>query len=27
LEDAPQMYEKFRDKKEGVIKVVMRPGA
>jgi threonine dehydrogenase-like Zn-dependent dehydrogenase len=25
LEDAPAMYEKFRDKKEGVIKVVLRP--
>jgi threonine dehydrogenase-like Zn-dependent dehydrogenase len=25
LEDAPEMYEKFRDKKDGVIKVVMRP--
>jgi threonine dehydrogenase-like Zn-dependent dehydrogenase len=26
LEDAPAMYKKFRDKKDGVIKVVMRPG-
>jgi threonine dehydrogenase-like Zn-dependent dehydrogenase len=26
LEDAPEMYKKFRDKKDGVIKVVMRPG-
>jgi threonine dehydrogenase-like Zn-dependent dehydrogenase len=26
LEDAPEMYEKFRDKKDGVIKVVLRPG-
>ena len=26
LEDAPEMYTKFRDKKDGVIKVVMRPG-
>jgi threonine dehydrogenase-like Zn-dependent dehydrogenase len=25
LEDAPEMYKKFRDKKDGVIKVVMRP--
>jgi threonine dehydrogenase-like Zn-dependent dehydrogenase len=25
LEDAPEMYAKFRDKEEGVIKVVMRP--
>jgi threonine dehydrogenase-like Zn-dependent dehydrogenase len=25
LEDAPEMYKKFRDKKDGVIKV-MRPG-
>ena len=25
LEDAPEMYAKFRDKQEGVIKVVMRP--
>jgi threonine dehydrogenase-like Zn-dependent dehydrogenase len=26
LEDAPAMYKKFRDKEEGVIKVVLRPG-
>jgi threonine dehydrogenase-like Zn-dependent dehydrogenase len=26
LEDAPEMYKKFRDKKDGVIKVVLRPG-
>ena len=26
LEDAPEMYKKFRDKKDGVIKVVMHPG-
>lgn len=26
LEDAPKMYKKFRDKKDGVIKVVLRPG-
>jgi threonine dehydrogenase-like Zn-dependent dehydrogenase len=26
LEDAPEMYKKFRDKEAGVIKVVMRPG-
>jgi len=26
LEDAPEMYAKFRDKKDGVIKVVLRPG-
>ena len=26
LEDAPEMYKNFRDKKNGVIKVVMRPG-
>ena len=26
LEDAPAMYKKFRDKVEGVIKVVLRPG-
>jgi threonine dehydrogenase-like Zn-dependent dehydrogenase len=26
LEDAPEMYKKFRDKRDGVIKVVMRPG-
>ncbi len=25
LEDAPEMYKRFRDKKDGVIKVVMRP--
>ena len=25
LEDAPEMYKKFRDKKDGVIKVVRRP--
>jgi threonine dehydrogenase-like Zn-dependent dehydrogenase len=25
LEDAPEMYARFRDKEEGVIKVVMRP--
>jgi threonine dehydrogenase-like Zn-dependent dehydrogenase len=26
LEDAPAMYKKFRDKENGVIKVVLRPG-
>jgi threonine dehydrogenase-like Zn-dependent dehydrogenase len=26
LEDAPAMYKKFRDKEDGVIKVVLRPG-
>jgi threonine dehydrogenase-like Zn-dependent dehydrogenase len=26
LEDAPEMYKKFRDKEDGVIKVVLRPG-
>lgn len=26
LEDAPEVYKKFRDKKDGVIKVVLRPG-
>ena len=26
LEDAPEMYKNCRDKKDGVIKVVMRPG-
>ena len=26
LEDAPKMYQKFRDKQDGVIKVVLRPG-
>ena len=26
LEDAPEMYKKFRDKKGGVIKVITRPG-
>ena len=26
LEDAPEMYKKFRDKKDGVIKVMLRPG-
>ena len=25
LEDAPEMYKKFRDKKDGVIKVFLRP--
>jgi len=25
LEDAPEMYKKFRDKKDGVIKVMLRP--
>jgi threonine dehydrogenase-like Zn-dependent dehydrogenase len=25
LEDAPAMYKKFRDKQDGVIKVVLRP--
>jgi len=25
LADAPEMYKKFRDKKDGVIKVVLRP--
>ena len=27
LEEAPELYKKFRDKKDGVIKVVLRPGA
>jgi threonine dehydrogenase-like Zn-dependent dehydrogenase len=27
LEDAPEMYKKFRDKEDGVIKVVLRPAA
>lgn len=27
LEDAPKMYAKFRDKSDGVIKVVLRPGS
>jgi threonine dehydrogenase-like Zn-dependent dehydrogenase len=27
LEEAPEMYKKFRDKKDGVIKVVLRPAA
>ncbi len=26
LEDAPDLYKKFRDKEDGVIKVVLRPG-
>lgn len=26
LEDAAEMYNKFRDKEDGVIKVVLRPG-
>ena len=26
LEDAPAMYKKFRDKEDGVIKVMLRPG-
>jgi len=26
LEDAPTMYKKFRDKEDGVIKVMLRPG-
>ena len=26
LKDAPEMYKKFRDKKDGVFKVVLRPG-
>jgi threonine dehydrogenase-like Zn-dependent dehydrogenase len=26
LEEAPAMYKKFRDKEDGVIKVVLRPG-
>ena len=26
LEDAPEMYRKFRDKEDGVIKVVLHPG-
>ena len=26
LEDAPEMYKQFRDKKNGVIKVILRPG-
>jgi len=25
LDDAPEMYETFRDKKDGCIKVVMKP--
>jgi threonine dehydrogenase-like Zn-dependent dehydrogenase len=25
LEDAPEMYETFRDKEDGCIKVVLRP--
>lgn len=25
-EDAPEMYKKFRDKEDGVIKVILRPG-
>ena len=25
LEDAPEMYEKFRDKKDGCVKVVLKP--
>src|ERR1044072_5938969 len=25
LEDAPEMYKKFRDKKDGVIKFLLRP--
>ena len=25
LEEAPEMYKKFRDKEDGVIKVVLRP--
>src|SRR6201996_176595 len=27
LEDAPELYKKFRDESDGVIKVVLRPGA
>jgi threonine dehydrogenase-like Zn-dependent dehydrogenase len=26
LEEAPEMYKKFRDKADGVIKVVLKPG-
>jgi threonine dehydrogenase-like Zn-dependent dehydrogenase len=26
LENAPEMYKRFRDKQDGVIKVVLRPG-
>ena len=26
LENAPEMYRRFRDKQDGVIKVVLRPG-
>jgi threonine dehydrogenase-like Zn-dependent dehydrogenase len=26
LEKAPEMYKEFRDKKDGVIKVLLRPG-
>jgi threonine dehydrogenase-like Zn-dependent dehydrogenase len=26
LEDAPAMYKKFRDKEDGVVKVLLRPG-
>ena len=26
FDDAPAMYNKFRDKEDGVIKVVLRPG-
>ena len=27
LEEAPEMYKKFRDREDGVIKVVLRPGS
>jgi threonine dehydrogenase-like Zn-dependent dehydrogenase len=27
LEKAPEMYKKFREKKDGVIKVVLKPGS
>jgi len=27
LEDAPEIYKKFRNKEDGVIKVVLRPGS
>jgi hypothetical protein len=27
LEDGPELYKKFRDRKDGCIKVVMKPGA
>jgi threonine dehydrogenase-like Zn-dependent dehydrogenase len=27
FEDGPELYKKFRDRKDGCIKVVMKPGA